>query len=136
MNAIQFDEEAIFYVARKLEDREARDAYLRQVCGGNASLRDRVDALLTVSEQEASFLEAAPYEATVDMPALAESLGTAIGPYKLREQIGEGGMGASSTSPSSIAPRAAEGCPESHQSRHGHQAGRRPLRVRAARPRR
>ena len=31
--------------------------------------------------------------ATIDLPPIAERPGTQIGPYKLLEQIGEGGMG-------------------------------------------
>jgi serine/threonine-protein kinase len=97
MNLIHLDEEAIFQVARKIEVREARSAYLDQVCGGNPGLRDRLEALLQVYEQEKSFLESPPLDPdgspTVDLPPLAEGPGTVIGPYKLREQIGEGGMG-------------------------------------------
>jgi serine/threonine protein kinase/tetratricopeptide (TPR) repeat protein len=97
MNLIQLDEEAIFQVARRIELREARSAYLDQVCGGDRALRDRLEALLSVYEQEKSFLESPPLDcdgsATVDVPPRAEGPGTVIGPYKLLEQIGEGGMG-------------------------------------------
>ena len=97
MNAIQLDEEAVFHVGRRIPDGEARQAYLDQVCGGNRGLRDRVNALLHVYEQERSFLESTPVEPgaapTVDLPRLVEGPGTVIGPYKLLEQIGEGGMG-------------------------------------------
>ncbi|HEV3024681.1 MAG TPA: protein kinase, partial [Pirellulales bacterium] len=46
-------------------------------------------------EQAGSFLEQPLFqsEATVDQPAPGERLGTQIGPYKLLQQIGEGGMG-------------------------------------------
>src|SRR5262249_5422415 len=56
-----------------------------------------LDALLRVYEQEQSFLEEPPAgpgaSPTVDVPPLAEGPGTVIGPYKLLESIGEGGMG-------------------------------------------
>src|SRR5262249_32835315 len=53
-----------------------------------------VEALLEASAQAGSFLEPpapAPL-ATVDEP-VRERLGTVIGPYKLLQQLGEGGMG-------------------------------------------
>ena len=46
MNDILFGEESIYHVARRIADLEARDAYLRQVCGDDTALRDRLDALL------------------------------------------------------------------------------------------
>jgi serine/threonine protein kinase/tetratricopeptide (TPR) repeat protein len=97
MNSIRLDEEAIFHVARRIQAAEARGVYLEQVCGQDRGLRDRMDALLRVYEQEQSFLEEPPIEPgappSVDVPPLAEGPGTVIGPYKLLEPIGEGGMG-------------------------------------------
>src|SRR5205809_1122571 len=92
MNALTIDEEAIYHVARRIADRDARAAYLEQVCTGDAALRGRVEGLLRACEQEDSFLEAPACAVTVDVPA-AERPGMSIGPYKLLEQIGEGGMG-------------------------------------------
>src|SRR5262249_40543157 len=54
-----------------------------------------VQDLLRAYEEQASFLESPPpvgVASTIDAPA-SESPGTVIGPYKLLEQIGEGGMG-------------------------------------------
>jgi eukaryotic-like serine/threonine-protein kinase len=97
MNLTQLDEEGIFQAARKIDAGEARSAYLNEVCGGDRVLRDRLEALLHVYEQERSFLESPPIEVigspVLDMQPLAEGPGAVIGPYKLREQIGEGGMG-------------------------------------------
>jgi serine/threonine protein kinase/tetratricopeptide (TPR) repeat protein len=98
MGTNRLDEQAIFEGARKLAAGAARDAYLRQVCGDDAAQGERVRALLGAYEQSASFLEVPPsalhVEAglTVDAP-ITERPGTVIGPYKLMEQIGEGGMG-------------------------------------------
>jgi WD40 repeat protein/serine/threonine protein kinase len=74
--------------------RENRAAYLDGICGDNAVLRQRLEALLRKHDQDASFLEkpAVGALATVDEP-LTERPGTVIGPYKLLEQIGEGGFG-------------------------------------------
>jgi serine/threonine protein kinase len=54
-----------------------------------------VRELLRVDEEEQSFLAAPAVgpAVTADMPAAGESAGVVIGPYKLLELIGEGGMG-------------------------------------------
>src|SRR5689334_8199004 len=87
------DEESLFHAARRLADPEARGAYLAQACGGDPELRGRVERLLCVCEQEPSFLESPAFVETMEMPDSAEQPGTVIGPYKLLEAIGEGGMG-------------------------------------------
>src|SRR6185369_11138937 len=89
------DEKAIFNVARQIGSPDARAQYLRQACGTDSGLRERVQVLLHAYEEQASFLESPPpvgVAPTIDQPA-SESPGTNIGPYKLVEQIGEGGMG-------------------------------------------
>ena len=93
MNVMQLNEEAIFHLARKIADHEVRAAYLDQVSGSDAALRRRVERLLRACEREASFLEVPACDATVDIAVPAERPGTVIGPYKLMEPIGEGGMG-------------------------------------------
>src|SRR4051794_30851720 len=93
MDVHTHDEEAIYHAARGIADREARAAYLEQVCAGDPALRGRVERLLAVCEQEASFLEVPACAATGDVPAAVERPGGSIGPYKLMEAIGEGGMG-------------------------------------------
>jgi serine/threonine protein kinase len=66
-----------------------------KACGKDAELRDRVKVLLRAHAEAGNFLEApAPaLVTTVDEPPVRESPGTVIGPYKLLEQISEGGMG-------------------------------------------
>src|SRR5262249_13622545 len=85
-------EEEIFHVARKIDSPEARADYLNQVCGQDDALRGRIAALLQVHEQERSFLKP-PEPAVTSADVAAETLGAVIGPYKLIEPIGEGGMG-------------------------------------------
>jgi serine/threonine protein kinase/tetratricopeptide (TPR) repeat protein len=70
----------------------ARAAFLDEHCKGDAALRQRLDGLLQAHDHPDPFLEAAAPLPTVDEP-LREGVGTVIGPYKLVEQIGEGGMG-------------------------------------------
>src|ERR1700722_4777868 len=91
----KLDEELVFNTARKIESPEARNSYLDQVCCGNAALQARVQALLKVHEQDANFLKSVP-EAAGEAPSdsdINEGPGSVIGPYKLLEQIGEGGFG-------------------------------------------
>jgi serine/threonine protein kinase/tetratricopeptide (TPR) repeat protein len=85
----------LFLTALEKEGSHEREAYLSEACGADESLRRQVDVLLQRHEQAGSFLEkpAADAVATVDELPLAEAPGTCIGPYKLLEQIGEGGMG-------------------------------------------
>jgi tetratricopeptide (TPR) repeat protein len=87
------DIEAIFFAACHMEP-ENRAAYLDEVCGGDAELRQRVEQFLSAQAELGSFLEprAAPLVGTVDEP-VTESPGTVIGAYKLLEPIGEGGFG-------------------------------------------
>src|SRR5262245_10553007 len=101
------DEEAIFQIARHIERPEARRLYLDQTCGADTTLRARLEALLRVHVEEKSFLEqpavsptaaksgpsAKDSDTTAAHDSSSESAGQLIGPYKLLEVIGEGGMG-------------------------------------------
>jgi WD40 repeat protein/serine/threonine protein kinase/tetratricopeptide (TPR) repeat protein len=73
---------------------EQWDAYVAGACGGDAELEQQVGHFLQVHREAGSFLESpAPVQAaTIDEPC-RERPGTVIGPYKLLEPIGEGGMG-------------------------------------------
>src|SRR5262249_61402350 len=89
------DEKAIFNVAREIASPDARAEYLRQACGSDSSLFERVGVLLRAYEGQASFLESPPViglSPTIDQP-VAETPGTVIGPYNLVEQNGERGSG-------------------------------------------
>ena len=87
-------ESAIFKVAVSLSP-DQRKAYLMQACGPNSDLRRDVEALLRAHETAGGFLRDPPDrpQAAVDCISIAERPGTIIGPYKLLEQIGEGGFG-------------------------------------------
>src|SRR5262245_17466602 len=88
------DEQAIFAAALE-QDADRRAAFLDEACGTDADLRQRMDNLLKHHDQAGVFFEKPAGEilATAQMPAATELPGTVIGPYKLLEQIGEGGMG-------------------------------------------
>jgi serine/threonine protein kinase/formylglycine-generating enzyme required for sulfatase activity len=73
---------------------QARAAFLDEHCKDDAELRNRLEALLRANDNPDPFLDAsAPVAgATIDEPATKRP-GAVIGPYKLLQQIGEGGMG-------------------------------------------
>jgi tetratricopeptide (TPR) repeat protein/serine/threonine protein kinase len=88
-------EENLFHLALEQPAAE-RGAFLDKMCGDDPALRQRVEALLHAHENPDDFLAPqprAPQEQTVDEPRLAERPGSRVGPYKLLQQIGEGGMG-------------------------------------------
>jgi probable HAF family extracellular repeat protein len=84
--------EEIFFAALELETPEARASFLDRVCD-DPGLRRWVEQLLALNAQTGGFLESPALPPTSDLPAPPERAGTAIGPYRLMEPIGEGGMG-------------------------------------------
>jgi serine/threonine protein kinase/WD40 repeat protein len=91
---------AVFTAALDRPSPHERAAYLDEACAGDAELRRRVEALLRADADAGSFLEKpavttdAPAGVWVDREAPpAEGPGSRIGPYKLLQKIGEGGMG-------------------------------------------
>jgi serine/threonine protein kinase/tetratricopeptide (TPR) repeat protein len=82
-----------------------RAAFLDQACAGEPDLRQKVEALLDAYAAAGSFLERpalglggtgsqGPRASAPEDPAAgSERRGSRIGPYRLLEQIGEGGMG-------------------------------------------
>src|SRR5262249_42104869 len=100
-------ERDLFIAALQIADPAARAAWLDQKCAGDAALRRRLEVLLQALGQAGSLLDnpAVPPPATTgdegnggpapDTGAgpLLEGPGAVIGPYKLLEQLGEGGFG-------------------------------------------
>src|SRR5438874_9570068 len=87
-------EKTIFLEAIEKTDAAARAAFVDGACGNNPSLRAAVEALLQAHEKPQVLLDVPePAVRTIDRPPCAEQPGTVIGPYKLLQQIGEGGMG-------------------------------------------
>ena len=89
------DAEAIFLAALDKTTPQGRVAYVEATCEGDPELLRRVRELLSCHEGSQGLLDAPPpgLGCTVDLPAASEQPGTVIGPYKLLQQIGEGGMG-------------------------------------------
>ena len=85
----------IFLQAIEIADPAARAAFLDEACAGDSALRQRVDDLLRAHDGSGISLEP-PAEGlfpTILNSAIVERPGTVIGPYRLMEQIGEGGFG-------------------------------------------
>jgi WD40 repeat protein/serine/threonine protein kinase len=82
---------SIFLSAVEIAEAAARDAFVAAQCGADEDLRRDVAELLKHQALGREFLEA-PALATVEAGS-SEHPGVVIGPYKLIEQIGEGGMG-------------------------------------------
>src|SRR5438445_721338 len=95
-------EATIFAGALGKKTPQERAAYLDAACGGDEELRRRVEALLASDEGAGSFLLRTPDAVHTEAEraglgtadeSTAEGPGSHVGPYRLIEQIGEGGMG-------------------------------------------
>jgi serine/threonine protein kinase len=87
-------ERSIFLAALEVDDPVERAAYIERACDGDQALRSQVEQLFKAHQQSGSFMDrpAAGLVGTPDEP-MTERPGMVIGPYKLLEQIGEGGFG-------------------------------------------
>jgi serine/threonine protein kinase len=74
---------------------EERRRFVEQACGDDEELKERLQELIDNHFRAGSFLEspAAGFANTIDLTVSPEVPGTMVGPYKLLQQIGEGGMG-------------------------------------------
>lgn len=97
-------EKSIFLEALDEASPEAREALLDRACGGDEHLRASVEELLKahalanpldqpVAELRSGRSKYFDSTTALNQAAITERVGTAIGPYKLMEQIGEGGFG-------------------------------------------
>src|SRR5262249_40336877 len=86
---------SIFLNAAEIPSAAGRHAYIAAQCGGNEAVRREVEELLRHHADAGDFLVSPPVATalTIDAPAVSECPGTTIGPYKLLEEIGEGGFG-------------------------------------------
>jgi serine/threonine protein kinase len=86
-------EESIFAQALEIESSAERVAFLDRACGANQPLRAEVEALLRAHERSGDLLDLPENLSTTTESLAREGAGTRLGPYKLLELIGEGGMG-------------------------------------------
>jgi serine/threonine protein kinase len=110
---MNMNEDTIFHIARE-KPPEERAVFLETACGGDETLRRRLEVILRAHDQPGSFLARPAIDVglTLDVPVepdecgcdpsgalvldgrrICDHAGARIGPYKLLEQIGEGGMG-------------------------------------------
>jgi hypothetical protein len=100
---VTMSERDLFIAALQITPPAEQAAWLDRECAGDAALRQRIDVLLQALDKAGSLLEnpaglgdraaAGAAWASGDAPAMPEAPGSRIGPYKLLQQIGEGGMG-------------------------------------------
>jgi serine/threonine protein kinase len=87
--------DSIFCGAIEIASTEERAAFVARSCGQDEELRRRVERLVDAHFKAGSFLDSPRAAATESMHSASadDVAGTLIGPYKLLQQIGEGGMG-------------------------------------------
>ena len=87
----------IFAEAMQIENPRDREKYLQQACGGDQLLLKQVQQLLDDHVNLGSFLEPdsanTPTESLSENSRFQQPLQSSIGPYRLLEEIGSGGMG-------------------------------------------
>jgi eukaryotic-like serine/threonine-protein kinase len=88
----------IFFAALDMPAEADRVAYLAKACGDDADLRSHVEALLAAHDESDSRFDQPSREVesvpnAIPSAGSEEWIGAQIGPYKLRELLGEGGMG-------------------------------------------
>ena len=116
------DAKQIFLEALDRQTPEELQRYLDEACGDNSELRSRVEALLREHREVGDFLADPPSVGVTIARRLTESPGTQIGPYKLLQQLGEGGFGVIYMAEQTRACRTA-GRPQDHQAGHGYAPG-------------
>lgn len=84
----------VFCAAIEIASASERQAWLDQVCGNDTELRRQVDRLLQAHYRGGSIIDSPAHAvATTFVQPATDCIGTQIGPYKLLQKIGEGGMG-------------------------------------------
>ena len=81
-----------FLAALECDGLEAQLRYAHEHCADSPELYAELEEMLRAHHESGNFL-ASRAETTEYLPRIAERPGTMIGPYKLVEEIGEGGMG-------------------------------------------
>ncbi|MCR9293955.1 MAG: protein kinase [bacterium] len=85
--------EDLFAELVALKSAAEREGYLDNLCGNDQALRGQLEKLLEANEQAGSFFDLSGDVAPTIDAGGDELSGQQIGPYALREKIGDGGMG-------------------------------------------
>ena len=88
--------EAIFQGALEVKNPSARAAYVRYAAEGDEGLIEELERLLAADDSNENLVTGAALgdvETEAFGGEMGESLGSMVGPYKLLQQIGEGGFG-------------------------------------------
>ncbi len=88
--------ETIFHKAVSL-DAGKRSEYLSRACAGNDWLRGEVESLITALDNEPKFMEEPAFNSglkVIHRNSEASLTGQIIGVYRVKQKLGEGGMGA------------------------------------------
>ena len=87
--------EDLFLAASARRDVNERAAYLDEACGRDTDLRRRVEQLLAAEPNVSTFLDSPALTVPDELGALptGQIVPAVIGPYKLLQLLGEGGMG-------------------------------------------
>lgn len=108
MRPSRSSEKSIFLEALDIDSVEDRIAFVEAACRGDAALHASITSLLLAHERDDNpvdtpiirkrdrrrlFNSETESYVVVDHPLTGQAIGTMIGPYKLMEQIGEGGFG-------------------------------------------
>jgi WD40 repeat protein/serine/threonine protein kinase/tetratricopeptide (TPR) repeat protein len=93
MNDLDIKARPIFFEAIEQPSPEGLALFLEAACGRDQTLRARVEELLHAHDQAGNFLGGPSRRAGDTDDAAPERPGVSIGPYKLLQQIGEGGFG-------------------------------------------
>jgi hypothetical protein len=87
------NERDIFHAALELTDPIERAAYLEKACAGDAALKAHFEDLLESHPQLGSFLESTALGGMRASEAVLAADRVFAGRFKLRQKLGEGGMG-------------------------------------------
>jgi Protein kinase domain len=89
-------DESLFLLAQEKATPAERSAFLDEVCAGDVEQRRRIERLLGAADRPVGILERGPELTAADVPFPESSLKADrlfAGRYKLRQRLGEGGMG-------------------------------------------
>ena len=94
MNETVSYEEQIFLEAVAIDSGAAREAFLQEACGEDRQLQLRIEGMIAIHGYKDGVLEKTSHSSFAPIESKDPiQTGTTIGPYKLLQQIGAGGMG-------------------------------------------